>query len=79
MTVSNIGLDNAGNRVTSVGDATLRSDAVNYGQFTDGLAGTINSVTGDENITQLSYHGKTGILYLSQLQNFYAHLITTFL
>ena len=50
VTVSSVGLDNAGNRVTSVGDATLRSDAVNYGQFTDGLAGTIKSVTGDENI-----------------------------
>ena len=64
--VSNVGLDNAGNRVTSVGDATLRSDAVNYGQFQDGLAGTIKSVTGDENITATTDEDKNVTLNLKK-------------
>ena len=48
---SKTGLDNAGNRVTNVGDAIERSDAVNFGQFTDGLNGlTKTTVDGDQNV-----------------------------
>ncbi|MGP5058755.1 ESPR-type extended signal peptide-containing protein [Psychrobacter celer] len=48
---STTGLDNAGNRVTNVGDAIERSDAVNFGQFTDGLNGlTKTTVDGDQNV-----------------------------
>ena len=48
---STTGLDNAGNRVTNVGDAIERSDAVNFGQFTDGLNGlTKTTVNGDQNV-----------------------------
>ena len=66
VTVSNTGLDNAGNRVTSVGNAIERSDAVNYGQFEDGLAGTIKSVTGDENIIATTDANKNVILNLKK-------------
>ena len=75
VTVSSVGLDNAGNRVTSVGDATLRSDAVNYGQFQDGLAGTIKSVTGDENITATTDENKNVTVALNK--NLVADSLTT--
>ena len=75
VTVASTGLDNAGNRVTSVGDATLRSDAVNYGQFQDGMAGTIKSVTGDENITATTDAEKNVSLVLNK--NLVADSLTT--
>ena len=66
VTVKSTGVDNAGNRVTSVGDAIVRSDAVNYGQFTDGLAGTIKSVTGDENVVAVTDANKNVTLALQK-------------